>query len=280
MSFIGSDVNDDLFIPEFQEEQGQDEDITVDDQNEDASPEEGQEAIIEEGVEENKEEEQPLVEQPKKYAGKFDSVEDLEKAYQNLQPSFTKASMELSRLRKEVVTPPSVQPQQGTVGQGSTNPANTQYPDVISSIKSEVYQQVYNDVVMPLKQRIDAQDEITNQMVIESELSKMATRYDDFKEVAPVMMQVLNEKKGLLQLDDFLEVAYTLAQKQVNETKLERKVSEAKKEAYKSREIKEINSDIRTHAKTNATNQGSKDQGQQILDAILDIKEGGSLFRK
>lgn len=279
MSIFGSSVNDSFFLPEENRQEG----VIATTAQVEPSPEEGQEGDIEEIAQGNGDIVEPSNEDTSTnttetlYAGKFKSVEELEKAYQNLQPTYTKTSQELQRLRKE-----ATQPMQQNTPQPSQNLANLQneYPQVVNTLIDEVYKRVHSEVVTPLQQRLEAQNDMTEQMYLENELAKMSTKHADFKEVAPKMMEILDQKRALMGLPDYLDVAYTLAQKEVNDAKMAKQVSNARNEAYKNRDIKVVNSTNIPVAK-HQPSQGTISVSDSILNDILSLSQTKkSIFQK
>jgi hypothetical protein len=285
MSIFGNGVNDDIFTPEYnqdtEEDEGQVDNITDNSQQDDLPPE-GDEGQGNDSVDETEGDEQGdagTQEPPKKLAGKFDNPEKLENSYLNLQVAYTKAAQEISRLKKAMQSPQDGQVVNPQIPNQQPIQASNQYPDVMNQMINAVYERVYAEVVNPLNQQLVNQSEITNQLMFENKLAQMATKEKDFQEVAPIMLDMIQKRPELMVHEDFLDIAYTLAQKQVNEVKATTAVKNARKEAYQSKEIKVLNNNNAGYIKNTQQN-AQTNQEDDIRNAILGVAGGNSLFKR
>lgn len=282
MSILGNGVNDDIFIPEYTQqavEDGQDEDITDKSQQNDLPPDnagQGNEDELDNEALDNEaqadETDTTTGVPPKKFAGKFDSIEELEKGYLNSQSFSTKMAQTVSELRKAA---PIIG--QGVQPVAPVSQSQTQYPDVMNSMINEVYSRVQNEVVAPLMQQLNTQNEVASRLKFENQIAQMATKEPDFQEVAPVMMEILTQRADLMVHEDFLEIAYTLAQKKVNESKVDTRVQNARKEAYQTRDIKLVQNNGTPYAK--GASQSTDTAEDQIRNSMLGLSGGKSIFK-
>jgi len=228
-------VPDSVFTPELNDS-GQ-VDVVESTNQEDVSPEDGQDTLqVEDELLEQEEVvgdggelpeepagEEPLADESSQgevepeaevmYAGKFKSVEDMESAYLNLQPAYTKQSQELSAIRKASlvveapeepgqVNTPAYEPDQSSLG--------VQYPGVMEKLIGEVTAEVNQSVVAPLKAQLAIQEDRNKELAMSNTIAQLATKYDDFKDVSPLLKEVLNNDPDLWKLGETkaLEHAY------------------------------------------------------------------------
>jgi hypothetical protein len=264
MSIFNNGVNTEDLLPELQ---GQEEGAADTNNDENSSPET-------QGQDEQDNGEQPAedtktngtISTEKLYAGKFKTVEDMEKAYANAEAFGTKTAQELSKLRKQVANPnPQANhaPQSNQTSVGTQPAYNQQGNDaVVNEITKRIVSSVTN-AYNPLLDRVQLMED-------KDVLSTLAMNDpDNFKDVAPSITKTIEENPWILQAPNYVEVAYKLAKTQVLEQKMQDKIASVRDEAYKSKDLKVLNSDSVTRAKQQSNTE--KTPEQEIADSILNV---------
>lgn len=219
------------------------------------------------------------------WAEKFETPEEmyahyqkLEKSYNNLRPKLTKTAMELSALKRN--------PTQQKIDQYQQYPQSQQYqyqqpqPQYYRNQQTgQVYQQPYQNPYAGIdeyvQQAIQPIREQQEDLKLQNEIARIAVN-PDFEALSPEIVKVFQSTPQLWNVPNALETAYHIARSKIGTKELSRAVSNARQEAYKNREIKEINGSDRTRK----ANTQQKSTEEQLADDILSgANRGSSLFR-
>ena len=212
MPFENTDIFNDLDdMPsdeesEYAEDSSELEDGVTDADDEQTSEDEEYSADEESETEEQEEEEQ----EEKLYAGRFKSVDDLEKSYKALQSQLTPILQELRT--KQTAESFQLPQQQPTIPNelannpqfqqiAATNPAMA--AQVVANYTRNMAQQQITQNVQPM------QRELTN-MKLEMEIDRLKATTPDFDAVAPDLPVVFNENPWLWQSPNPVTTAYKL----------------------------------------------------------------------
>jgi hypothetical protein len=223
-------------------------------------------------------------EQTTNWADKFNSPEEmyahyqkLEKSYNNLRPKLTKTAMELSALRKQPPQPQQqYQPPQTQPQQQYQPPQYYQDPHTGQIYPQQPQLNPYEEIDRYVQQAVQPIREQQEDLKMQNEIAKLAASAPDFDALAPEIVKVFQSTPQLWNIPNPLEVAYHIARSRTGTQELSKAVSNARQEAYKNREIKELNGSERTK---NAT-QAQKSDAEQLADDILSgSSRGSSLFR-
>lgn len=156
------------------------------------------------------------------YAGKYKSVEELEKAYQEEQKILTRQAQEQARIRKQVeqvlpfVSPPS------------------QQEDVQPSDETEAARQLIGGIVR------EALQEQFGPLQMQSQVQSFAERHADLEEYLPEIVSkfeaMTDQQRGLLMQanPNFLEDAYYAAKGMRSGQVVEEAKKQGKKEVYEA----------------------------------------------
>jgi hypothetical protein len=196
-------------------------------------------------------------ETPKLFAGKYKTVEEMEKAYLEAQKSHTKMSMELAQMKKN--TNPqetSKEPKEQNFdwdGSYKQDPVRTTYLMIQSMIQDAV--KGISGQIEPIK---------TNYELSRS-LDEIIGKYPDFAEYADKAIEVLEKSPELYNLPNYLDIAYRLAKVEDIQTKAETAFEAGKNAAYDLDQQKE---------KKVFDNKSTKDEAQltpeeKILKGIM-----------
>lgn len=245
---------------------------------------------------------QGQVEQSQKYtvAGvEYDSVEDLisafeerDESYKNLQRDYTKKSQALSLMRKQNDSPinmnygpqtygpqpyyvqqPYVQQPYGytnygqqPVGVGLNNINQIQNNQANIQRQRQMMQQVNNQVAM---------NQAMVQMSADNAVNELKQNDADFDNVAPTLWELIDTDPYFSNVQftspemvkQTIGIAYNMAKQKVEQAKMNIKINNARKDAYKNKQDKLINND-------NSQGVNNKGQRQQKATPQDSIKSG------
>jgi hypothetical protein len=134
-----------------------------------------------------------------------------------------------------------------------------QQPQQGASYEDRLVATVQN-ILVPLQQQ-------QAQLMMQNEVNRLATEHDDFNEVAPDMMKVLEDNPELWNTKSPLELAYQIAQTSHMKTVVQKVAKDARADAYKDREIKEVNNF--QSGKGSQMTAGDKTPEQEIRESIV-----------
>ena len=256
---------------------------------EEHSVEDAQEDVEEDSEEEeNSEEEDDSEEETApKYAGRFKNVEELERAYKELQGSYTKNNQKLNEVlgtMRKTQAPPTMpnqntyQPVTGHIPQELAN--HPQFQQLQRDNPSEAQRVVYQYQVQRQQQsQQDAQQHHTNeqlkQVVLNQEILSMRTRHSDFDEVAADIPTTFQQNPWLWQAPSPVEQAYKLAKANRMDEVIATTQSAAKKEAAQSKKSKKSAVAEKQKAKVSKKKLTPEDE---IANEIFEVRKGGNAF--
>jgi hypothetical protein len=200
-------------------------------------------------------------ETPKLYAGKYKTVEDMEKAYLEAQKSLTQRNMELAQARKN--TNPA---QQDT---SKEQPQQEQEFDWEGSYKQDPLRTTFlmiQSMVQDAMKGITGQIEpIKSNYELSRTLDEVMGKYHDFTEYSDKTIELLGKSPELYGLPNYLEVAYKLAKAEDLQTKAETAFEAGKKAAYDLDQQKE-----QKHFDNNSTrNEAQLTAEEKIMKGIM-----------
>lgn len=259
MDGFGNNIDTSVFYSP--EELGQGEAATEVETNNEQSPDEiGQgdadtegtvaEATTEEGTTEDQGSNEEL------FAGKFKTVAAMEEAYRNAQSYSTKVAQQLSELKKKTSPTQPVSTGVGNNQQGSVDDITVAITNGIADKINGMYEPIMEKIQM-----LETKEALSTLAINDSE---------NFKEVSLKLEETVEKNPWLNNLSGqmFIEAAYKLAKSEIMEAKAEAKIKQARQDAYKSKDIKVVNSDNAGKAKVQQ-NTDVKSEEQQIQEAIL-----------
>jgi hypothetical protein len=204
--------------------------------------------------------------QEKLYAGKYKTVEELEKAYTNMVRKGTQLAMQLAEIRKnqnnqqQPQNVQQVQPQQaGIPGQ---------------AINNDVLQQLA-PVVVPLMQQVRALQEQQQHIAMQAEVSRLRSTYEDFDEVAPILPKLFEATPQLFNLPNPIETAYFIAKSQFATEQLQNVYNEATKQAYNSKAAKQK---AVTEGQQSRANESTSPEEEIAQSIVKMARKDGSIF--
>lgn len=185
------------------------------------------------------------------YAGKYKTVDDLEKAYKELNSHSTKKSQELAELKRSTTQPRSLEIPD------NVTPEDRETIGFVQEIAGTVASQQMADLLNKVEQ-----------MQIESYLDKLqASNPEEYEIIAPEIVSVLTENPALMEQQNYLELATKLAKANKMEELVASAAAEARNSAYDSLGDKTARSSLGT--RTSARKTGEKDPAQAIIDDIM-----------
>jgi hypothetical protein len=265
---------DDLEKPETsQEEHSQDEQLE-EGVEEQTSQEEHSAEDVEEGSDDAGEQ---AVQQPvKKFAGRYNTVEDLEKGYKELQRQLTKINQQLPQILQQQAiqtqAPPVHSP---TVGVPSVPPelaydprfqqlaqAN---PEAARTVVQRYYQQQQANTIAPLQQELRT-------LKMQQEVMMLRATQPDFEEVAVNIPVIFNENPWLWNTPNPVATAYKMAKAEKLTEAVNTASTAAKQAAYMKQQQKKTAVAERQQAKVPQTQKTPEDE---IAESILGLSSTG-----
>lgn len=253
---------DDYFDSQEDPDEGDSDDELEDSEGDAGEEEDEEDEETEEDEEDEEDEETDEDGDSRLLAGKYKTVDELEKAYKNLQPQFTKKAQELAELKRKFMQENLPAKPQPTGNAQVDNAAMFNY-----AVKLQTAQ---------LEAKIDA-------LAIKETISSLHQSDKYFKEVAPKMYELLekNPEKYFNDPDGVMR-AYKDAKADMLDDIIEAKIQLAKKtgrdEAYTTKSKKS-----KLGSRTNAApkrNKGNKKSIEDIIgDGIVNAPGGGSIFK-
>lgn len=159
------------------------------------------------------------LEQTKKLAGIYDSVEDLEEGYKNLQREFTRLKQQMKQKSVEDIA--NTMPQQNIAQQyqGTPQQSNPVIPPELANNPQFIQLAQTNPqqalaAVMEYNKRLAVQQyqqTAQQKMQAQIELLTLKSSVNDFDDVAPYMAQTLQENPWLWNTPEPIKAAYQLA---------------------------------------------------------------------
>lgn len=211
--------------------------------------------------------------QSKLLAGKYKSPEDLEKAYQELQKSFTKATMELSQAKNAQPANPAQQDTSQNVQQD--NQQQVQQIDWHSAFQQDPINTMYHmakliaqEEIQGIKSQIDP---IANDFELGRQVDAVVAKYSDFPEYAEKVGTILGTMPELEKLPNHLEVAYKMAKSDVLAEQVKTAFDAGKNAAYQLDQQKQNN----VFDNNTTRNEAQKTPEQEIMEGILNAGGGG-----
>ncbi len=265
---------------EFEEE---DEEQLVDDEEQDSEEEDEEQPEDDEGDVDEEE----VEEETKKYADIFNSVEDLEKAYKELQRKSTQDSQKLSQiLTQQQQQAQGAQGFQQTGGQQAGYPQSEQIPPELAShpefqqlqaqnpqqASAVVQQYKAQKAAQQQQSQTSAQQQQLQKVVLNQEILSLRQKYSDFDEIAEHIPNVLQDMPHLWNTPNPVETAYKIARADKVDEVVEKASASAKKEASEKRSNKKKAKTEKQKAKTPNKKKPAEDQ---ISDEILSARGGG-----
>lgn len=219
----------------------------------------------------------------------YDNVEDLisafeerDESYKNLQRDYTKKSQALSLMRKQNDSPINMNygPQpyaqqpygypnygQQPVGIGLNNINQIQNNQASIQRQRQMMQQVNNQVAM---------NQAMVQMSADNAVNELKQSDADFDNVAPTLWELIDTDPYFSNVQftspemvkQTIGIAYNMAKQKVEQAKMNIKINNARKDAYKNKQDKLINND---------NSQGVNNQGQRQQQKVTpqdSIKSG------
>lgn len=172
----------------------------------------------------------PSGDTPKKWAGKYDSPEELERAYTNAQKHLTKVSQQFSSLKKQAA------------------PASQEYPTgQVEEINAAILQALQTDpfgtlnllVQEQMKNHLQPLQAASREVKIQGAVQQLMTEHPDFPEMADTVQKMLEEDSDLADLFErnpakALNLAYRASKADAVAKALPKVVEMATQQAYKN----------------------------------------------
>ena len=219
---------------------------------------------------------------PKKFAGMYDTVEQLENAYKGLQKQYqtTKKSL-MDRLTEE--------PQQAAQPQAQPQPSaqamqNFQSMQLPPNVNPALIQQAFaenpegtirlltdmriNQAVVPMQQQLQ-------RFSLQTEINAVRTKYNDFPEYEDKIGDVLKSNPALMQSKNRIELAYKLVKADAITPLVQQAMQNGVQQGYTAALQKK---GIPQTGVGTSTPPAPKPQSQSIVDDILEVAKMRSIF--
>jgi len=191
------------------------------------------------------------------YKAEYERLKNIEQSYSNLRPEYTRVTQELSQLRKQARQ--QIPPSDGRLPMENTQPNHNQRPQLYQDPSTgNVYTIGENGQPVPYTGAPAYQDNQQHQVLdyvtrlvqplyeqnleiqMQNEIARMAVNREDFREVSPVMSQVLAEMPQLWELgqSQALEIAYSVGRNRLIEQHMASAVNDAKNSVLQNKDIK------------------------------------------
>ena len=215
----------------------------------------------------------------KKFAGRFKTVEDLEKAYKSLEGTFTKKSQQLNEV----------------LGNLQNAQQNNQYMPLIN--QNQIPQELANHPQFQQLQQTNPQEAARvaqqylyqqqnyyqqqeqqskmQQLALNQEILSLKSRYKDFEEVAAELPVVFFNNPWLWKAKNPVETAYKLTKAEKLDDVISATVDATKKEINSNTQKKKAAITEKQRAKTPTKEITPEDE---IVKDIFDSKRGGNAF--
>jgi hypothetical protein len=180
-------------------------------------------------------------ETPKLFANKYKSPEDLERAYTELQKSFTKATMELSQMRNTQANPN----QDTSPNARQANDQKEQDYDWYAAYQQDpvaaTYQMIQSMMQQSLQGVMKDIEPIKSDFALGREIDNLLAQHPDAGEYADKIQQVIDTMPQLRSIPNYLEVAYKMASSEVLAEKAKTAFDAGKNAAYQLDQQKQTN---------------------------------------
>lgn len=176
----------------------------------------------------------------------YEALQKTKTSYEHLRPEYTKATQELSVLRK-----------------GTAQAANqAQTPDPQNMTPADQLLGRVAELVQPIREQ-------NEELMMQSEISRITAAHPDFIQFAPEVTQLLKDNPEYWNLKNPIETAYKLAKSEKAPADIKTAVTAATQKAYADKDIKVLNSlDNRTPVNNGVP---EKTEEQKIKESILGV---------
>lgn len=180
----------------------------------------------------------------------YTAYQGTKKSYDNLRPKLTETTQKLSQMMKQTAPAPR------------ESAPNASYEDrLVTTVQN---------ILVPMQQQ-------QAQLMMQNEVSRLATEHEDFNEVAPDMMAVLDDNPELWNTKTPLDLAYQIARTKHMSAAVQQVAKDARASAYKDREIKEVKN-FQTAKGSQMAGNMNKTPEQEVLESIRGTVRSSNYF--